>query len=79
KLSPINLKRIRILIDLLVILFALSVLIIGGTWLVWSRFHLGQVSAAMEIPVGYVYLILPVSGLIISFYSMYFIKQNMQS
>jgi len=79
RLSPVNLKRIRIIIDLLIIIFALAVLIIGGTWLVWSRFKLGQVSAAMEIPVGYVYMILPLSGLLIIYYSVYFIQQNIRS
>lgn len=79
RLSPRNLKRIQVLIDSLIILFAFSVLIIGGTWLVWSRFQLGQVSAATELPVGYVYLILPVSGLLIVYYSLYYIQKNIRS
>jgi TRAP-type C4-dicarboxylate transport system permease small subunit len=64
--GKIILKRI---INVFIILFAVSVMLIGGSWLVYTRFYLGQVSAAMEIPIGYVYLILPVSGILISYYA----------
>ena len=57
------------IINVLIVIFALSVLIIGGFWLVYSRFYLGQVSAAMEIPIGIVYIIVPLSGLLISYYA----------
>ncbi len=60
--------RLYMLINVLIFLFATSVLIVGGTWLVYTRFYLGQVSAAMEIPIGIVYLIIPVSGCLISYY-----------
>jgi TRAP-type C4-dicarboxylate transport system permease small subunit len=60
--------RLTMLIDFLIFVFALSVLIVGGTWLVYTRFYLNQVSAAMEIPIGIIYLMVPVSGLLISYY-----------
>jgi TRAP-type C4-dicarboxylate transport system permease small subunit len=44
-------------------------MIIGGSWLVYTRLYLGQISAAMEIPIGYVYLIVPVAGLLICYYA----------
>jgi TRAP-type C4-dicarboxylate transport system permease small subunit len=75
KLGPATKKKVEIIIHLVVIFFALTVLIIGGTWLVLSRFNLGQVSASLEIPIGYVYLILPLSGLLIVYYSVYFIQK----
>ncbi len=58
-------------INLLIFAFAVSVLVAGGAWLVYTRFYLGQVSSTMEIPIGFVYLILPISGLLISYYAAY--------
>ena len=62
--------KMEMLVDSLVLLFAICVLVIGGSWLVYTRFYLGQISASLEIPLGLVYLILPISGMIISFYSL---------
>lgn len=62
-------KRIlEVVINSFIIVFALAVMVVGGTWLVTSRFILGQVSAALEIPLGYVYLIVPISGALIIYY-----------
>ncbi len=58
------------IIFLLIIVFALLVLIIGGARLVYISFQLGQQSSSMQIPLGYVYLALPLSGLLICFYSL---------
>ncbi|MBN2347250.1 MAG: TRAP transporter small permease [Bacteroidales bacterium] len=60
---------LQVIIFLLVGVFALTVLVIGGTWLVYTRFVLDVKSAALNIPLGYVYIILPLSGLIIFYYS----------
>ena len=59
---------LSMLINMLILIFAVTVLIAGGSWLVYTRFYLGQISASMEIPIGLVYLIVPVSGLLISYY-----------
>ena len=58
-------------IDGFVLLFALVVMVIGGGNLVYTTLYLGQLSSAMQIPLGYVYAIVPVSGLLIIFYSIY--------
>lgn len=68
KLPPDKRRVVNIIINILIFLFAVSVMIVGGIWLVYTRFYLGQVSAALEIPLGYVYLVLPLSGLLISYY-----------
>ncbi|MFY0626980.1 MAG: TRAP transporter small permease [Reichenbachiella sp.] len=63
-------KRIQnLLIQTVIIVFAVMVLIIGGIRLVDISFQLGQTSSAMQIPLGYVYLALPLSGLLIAYYS----------
>lgn len=49
--------------------FALLVLVIGGSSLVRLTLSLGQTSAALQVPLGYVYLVLPLSGLLMVFFS----------
>ena len=53
----------------LVVAFALSAMVIGGLLLVRLAFQLNQISAAMGIRVGFVYLALPLSGLLMVLYS----------
>ena len=68
KLDKENRKRLRIGIDLLIIFFCVTVLIIGGGNLVYVNYDLGQSSAALEIPLFIVYLVVPLSGLLIIIY-----------
>lgn len=64
-------KRIlRLVINIVIAAFALFVLILGGAWLVYTRFYLNVISAALRIPLGYVYIILPFSGLIVLYYTL---------
>ena len=49
--------------------FALTVLVIGGVRLVEATLALGQTSAALRIERGYVYLALPISGVLVLFYT----------
>ncbi|MEQ9443342.1 MAG: TRAP transporter small permease [Cyclobacteriaceae bacterium] len=67
--STKNKRYLDLLINFLVIAFALGVLGIGGIWLVYTSFLFGQVSAALELSLGYVYLVVPISGLLITYYS----------
>jgi TRAP-type C4-dicarboxylate transport system permease small subunit len=67
--GPRRRKFLEIFISACIITFALTVLIIGGTWLVYTRFALDVKSAALEIPLGYVYIVLPISGLLIVFFT----------
>ena len=53
-----------------VCLFALAVLVGGGSWLVYTRFHLGVTSASLVLNLGYVYLALPLSGLLTAYYAL---------
>lgn len=54
---------------LLVAAFALSTLVIGGVLLVRLALRLHQISAAMGLPVGVVYLALPLAGLLMLVFS----------
>lgn len=62
-------------IQVLMAIFALVVMVIGGGNLVFTTLSLGQISSALQIPLGYVYAIVPVCGLIIIFFSLYNIKK----
>ncbi len=69
KLSEKGKKMQVLLINVLIALFALVVLVIGGGNLVFITFYLGQISSALQIPVGYVYFVLPLSGLFMIYYA----------
>ena len=60
---------LSVILESCIFLFALSVLVFGGIRLVVLTLSLGQTSAALHVPIGYVYLALPLSGLLIMFYS----------
>jgi len=69
--NPSKRRRLDIVIRILVSVFALLVLVVGGTRLVMITFRMGQVSPTMQIPLAYVYLALPLSGGLIMFYSIH--------
>lgn len=54
-----------------VFLFSFTVMIIGGIRLCWLTFQFKQTSATLEIPLGFVYLVVPISGILICYYSIY--------
>ena len=74
KFSETNKRKASILIEILVFLFALIVMVIGGFNLVYTTLHLEQLSGTLRIPLGYVYAIMPFSGLLIMCYSIYHIS-----
>ena len=71
KLSKDSQRRLFIFINVLIILFAASVLVIGGFRLMYITNVLGQLSAALRIPMFLVYAILPISGLLVVYYKIY--------
>jgi len=66
--APSRKRKLLYLIHSLIFVFALSVMVIGGLYLMYTRFVLQVKSAALQLPLGYVYIVLPVSGLIIMYY-----------
>jgi len=76
KLSIKYKSFLEILIQFFVFIFALFVMVIGGIRLVTITFALDQISAALQIKLGFVYLILPISGLLMMFYSFYYITEE---
>lgn len=61
-------KYLQLFINTAISAFAISVLVAGGGWLVYTSFLFGQTSAVLKMPIGYVYLIAPLAGLLIIYY-----------
>lgn len=59
--------------------FALAVLIGGGFRLVYIQLSLGQTSASLNIPLGYVYTVLPLSGIVMVFYAAVHISGHLRT
>ncbi|WP_109831255.1 TRAP transporter small permease [Reichenbachiella versicolor] len=57
------------IIHVIILIFSILAFIVGGTRMVLVSFDLGQTSSAMHLPIGYVYLALPISGFLICFYT----------
>lgn len=73
KLQGVQRRTLDILVYGIITTFSLFVMVIGGTRLVQLVFKLNQISAALGIKMGYVYLVLPISGVLMIYYSLGFI------
>jgi TRAP-type C4-dicarboxylate transport system permease small subunit len=69
KLQGWRKEALGLFIEISIFGFALLVLVIGGYRLVSLTLSLGQRSAALGMPLGYVYLVLPLSGLLMMIFS----------
>jgi len=69
-------KGAEVSAHLLVLLFALTTMVGGGISLVRLAFRLDQISAAMGVRMGFVYLALPLSGALVVLFSLEAIVQT---
>ncbi len=60
-------KKLELTIFICILIFAVTV------WLVYTRFLLDVRSAGLQLPLGYVYLVLPISGILMTYYSAFHI------
>lgn len=60
--------KLKVFINIIVIIFCLTALVIGGLRLVYITYTLEQYSPALQIPLSLVYLVIPISGLLIIYY-----------
>lgn len=79
KLKDFNKLILDIIIQSFIFLFSLLVMVIGGLRLVEITLTSNQISAALQIPLGYVYIVLPLSGVLIMFYSLSFIIEDLSN
>ncbi|MDQ2044757.1 TRAP transporter small permease [Pseudoalteromonas sp. 20-92] len=66
KMKPRLKHKCAIFIELIALITASSLLIYGGALLMLLSFDLKQTSAALGINMGFVYLVLPLSGVLIA-------------
>lgn len=78
KLEGKSKSYLEIFIETCIFIFSLTVMVIGGMRLVYITLNLNQISAALQVPLGYVYLAVPLSGLLMMFYSSYFIIEEIK-
>lgn len=63
------------LINATIFLFSAIVMIMGGIKLTYLTYSLGQVSSSLGVQLGVIYAIVPISGLLICYYSVHNIYQ----
>jgi len=68
RLSTKTQKKLRLIVRVLIILFCLFALVIGGSRLVYITYVLEQYSPALQLPLSAVYIIIPISGILIIYY-----------
>ncbi len=69
-------QKVMVFVDVCIFVFSFFVMVIGGWSLVSVQLELGQLSPALQFPLGYVYVVVPLSGLIMCFYSLVFLKER---
>ena len=79
KLKGTKKQTIEIIVNVLVFLFAFFVMVIGGYRLVNLTLTLKQISPAMGIPMGYVYVVVPLSGVLMMIYSIDFMVKALSN
>lgn len=58
--------KLSILSEVVIIIFSAAVLVYGGVNI--TLLTMNQISAALGIPMGYIYMVLPLSGVLMIFY-----------
>ncbi|MBB4123749.1 TRAP transporter small permease [Martelella radicis] len=70
-LGPKKRAILDVFINLCILVFSLVVITGGGWYLLAKVFRSGQLTIALNIPYWIVYIVIPVSGLLMAFYSLY--------
>ncbi len=78
KLGDKGKRVLQASIHVVCLLFAVSVLVVGGGSLVSMTWELKQYSAAMGLPISYVYAVIPISGALICLFAIDAILQKKQ-
>ena len=61
-------KRLKHFVRIAIIFFCLIAMVVGGLRLVYITYVLNQYSPALGLPLAMVYLVIPISGLLIIYY-----------
>jgi TRAP-type C4-dicarboxylate transport system permease small subunit len=78
KLSPRKALYATLFVFALIAAFSLLVMVVGGSQLVYRTLVTMQVSPALGLKMGYVYLAIPISGFFLVIYSMELFIENLK-
>ena len=78
-LNERNQKILDIVTTSIVLLFAIAVFLIGGLRYVYISFALGQTSPALKLPIGFVYIVMPISGLFVCYYKLLELRSTLKT
>ena len=79
KLEPGVLGGTRLFTEVLSCLIVFIVMIVGGIQLVWDALYLEQTTPALEWKMGYIYLVVPVVGVMMLLFSIEYIASTWRS
>jgi TRAP-type C4-dicarboxylate transport system permease small subunit len=77
KQSPQAQKCLAIFSYLAAALFAITVMVYGGAQLVILTLELKQFSASLGLKIGYIYMVIPISGVLITIYALDFTRATL--
>lgn len=78
KFDPTGRKILRLTSFAIVLFFAVGILIAGGWVLVSRTLELGQLTPALGLKKGYVYLAVPISGLFVALFTLGHIAEELK-
>ena len=67
--TPRSQNRLAIFIESVVVITTLAIMVYGGSILVYTIWTLGQTSTALQLPLSVVYSIIPLSGVLITYFA----------
>ena len=70
RLKGVAKRTLHIVIECCMILFAALVMVYGGSLLTAKTFANAQVTPALQVPMGYVYLVVPLAGALLVFFAL---------
>ena len=79
KFDPDIQRRIEIFVQILIVAFSCSALVFGGYVLVSETLGSGQVTPALGIKMGYVYLAVPISGILFVLFAIDRIRELLET
>jgi len=72
-------QNLLIVINVVIIIFAVAVMVLGGMNLVYITYILDQKSATLQVPLAFVYTIIPFSGLVVTYYQIVLISSHLNT
>ncbi|MDM4205665.1 TRAP transporter small permease [Klebsiella spallanzanii] len=76
KVSPLTARRLDSFIQIVIAIFAVVFMIYGGNIVVEKAAHVNQISPVLKWPMDKVYWVMPISGVILLYYTISNIVEN---